>query len=88
MKWNGKYWLIGGRDSYSLSPKLVKYSGESFEDLTEKMLNADSLGQTANLTIKKPVISAEETRKAIFGPSLVLLLLLMTLLIRRMRFAI
>jgi hypothetical protein len=86
IEWNGEYWLIGGRDSYSLSPKLVKYSGESFEDLTEKMLNASSLAQrqTANLTIKNPEVpSAEETRKAICGPSLVLLLPLMTLLIRR-----
>ena len=35
--WNGKYWLIGGR-GVDNSPKLVKYDGRKFIDLTFEFL--------------------------------------------------
>jgi len=83
IKWNGNYWLIGGRGHTGL-PKLVKYDGHSFEDLTEKMLNAGSLEQTTNMKNRKPEkIPTEEKRKAICGPSFILLLSATMLFLRR-----
>jgi len=81
VKWNGDYWLIGGRD-FDASPKLVKYDGLFFEDLTEKMLRT-SLQKTVNQTIEKSQISLTEDRKTICGPTSILLLPILLFSARR-----
>ena len=82
VKWNGEYWLIGGR-GYGGSPKLVNYDGSAFKDLTPQLVSLRQ--QQANTTQRKSdTIKEPQTKnKAVCGPSLILLLSVSGLLLRR-----
>lgn len=84
ISWNGDYWLIGGRDPEG-SPLLVKYDGESFEDLTPKLFNAKPVGGKAgklNQSSNEPAKAQAAEEKPICGPTAILLaVLLVTILV-------
>ena len=69
IEWNGEYWLIGGR-GYAGPPKLLRYDGSAFEDLTPELLGAKATNRTA----EEPSESPPEENKTICGPTVTILL--------------
>jgi len=77
--WNGNFWLILQQDSRSTV--LLKYDGTAFEDLTPRLHEVLSEHATGEKNKSTETIRGETEKKAVCGPTLILLLITLLFLI-------